>query len=527
AGAVAGAFTLAAAQVAATLRGSTGSLGFLSRRLGGRTDRVVRVGLELLVLALLAGQIMTLRSHGLGSATTGIDPVVATLPVTAALAVGVVLLRVAPLVPRVMAFLLGAGRGATGFVATSSARRDAVIGGLAAVVILTTLSGSVFGATFTRSLSQARSDTQWDSVGAAAHLWDPFAGFGASRITNADLAKIKALPGITAAAGGVTDDSGTFVTGPDPFAQGSPVHLVSLDTADYLRVLANTPLDTPARHQALTALAQASAARPAGDFSQQKTPRLPVPALLTAGAAPGTTGSMQGTVQYAGMPVTIVGTIPALPAGVVPNTGEPELIVDYQLLRAAINNDPVRSEVWVAGSPGAVGALNTPGLLSEPGDQVALRVSLADTGGSRALDQLTERVYAGETVLEGLLCALAVLLTLATGSAARRRAAAFLATMGFGRGRLRRIAVLEALPVLLVVTAGGVATGLGTVPLLAGSVDLTSLAGLTSSHLAVRMNVAVVVAAAIAVPGVALLAVFAEAALRRPMTLVGTLRSER
>ncbi|WP_370348240.1 hypothetical protein [Catenulispora sp. EB89] len=526
---VAGTFVLGAGQAAAALRGSTGSAGFVARRLGGRTDAVARVGLELIVLALLAAQIMTLRSRGLGSATSGIDPVVATLPVTVALAAGVVLLRLAPLVPITLAAALGSGRGATGFVATSSARRNAVIGPLAAVVILATLAGSVFGATFTRSLSVARDVDQWSSVGAGAHVTDPFAGFGSSRITDTDLGRIRAMPGISAAAGGSLDGGASFAAGAaggsGDSSGGQPVTLVGLDVADYLTVIKGTPLDTPGLHRALTALEQASASRPATDYSQSNPAHPPLPALLTSGVAPGTDGAVQGTVQYAGMPVTIVTNSPAFPPGIAPK-GEAVLVVDYKILQAQIGSAPARSDVWVSGRPQALAALSGPGLFSEPNDQVTVEAGPADAAGTNDLDRLTERVYAGETVLEALLCALAVLLTLAAGSAARRRAAAFLATMGFGRPRLRRIAVLEALPVLLVVTAGGLATGLATVPLLAGSVDLSALAGLNSAHLAVHTNVAVVAAATIAVPGVALLAVFAEAALRRPLTVVSALRSE-
>lgn len=532
---VAGTFVLAAGQAAAALRGSTGSAGLVARRLGGRTDAVARLGLELIVLALLAAQIMTLRSRGLGSVGTGIDPVVATLPVTVALAAGVVLLRLAPLVPITLAAALGSGRGATGFVATSSARRNAVIGPLAAVVILATLAGSVFGATFTRSLSVARDVDQWTSVGAGAHVNDPFAGFGSSRITDTDLGRIRATPGISAAAGASLDGGASFAAGAaaggaangsgDSGSGGQPVTLVGLDVADYLTVIKGTPLDTPGLHRALTVLEQASAARPATDYGQGNPAHPPLPALLTSGAAPGTDGAVQGTVQYAGMPVTIVTNSPTLPAGMAP-TGEAVLVVDYQILKAQIGSAPARSDTWVSGRPQALATLSGPGLFSEPNDQVTVEAGPADAAGTTDLDRLTERVYAGETVLEALLCALAVLLTLAAGSAARRRAAAFLATMGFGRPRLRRIAVLEALPVLLVVTAGGLATGLATVPLLAGSVDLSALAGLNSAHLAVHTNVAVVAAATIAVPGVALLAVFAEAALRRPLTVVSALRSE-
>ncbi|WP_194907046.1 FtsX-like permease family protein [Catenulispora rubra] len=527
---VVGTFVLGAGQAAAALRGSTGSAGFVARRLGGRTDAVARIGLELIVLALLAAQIMTLRSRGLGSVGTGIDPVVATLPVTVALAAGVLLLRLAPLVPITLAAALGSGRGATGFVATSSARRNAVIGPLAAVVILATLAGSVFGATFTRSLSVARDVDQWSSVGAGAHVNDPFAGFGSSRITDTDLGRIRAMPGITAAAGGSLDGGASFAAGAAGSggdansSGGQPVTLVGLDVADYLAVIKGSPLDTPGLHRALTVLEQASAARPATDYRQSNPGHPPLPALLTSGAAPGTDGAVQGTVQYAGMPVTIVTNSPALPPGMAPK-GEAVLMVDYQILKAQIGSAPARSDAWVSGRATALAALSGPGLFSEPNDQISMEAGPADAAGTTDLDRLTERVYAGETVLEALLCALAVLLTLAAGSAARRRAAAFLATMGFGRPRLRRIAVLEALPVLLVVTVGGLATGLATVPLLAGSVDLSALAGLNSSHLAVHTNVAVVAAATIAVPGVALLAVFAEAALRRPLTVVSALRS--
>ena len=125
-----------------------------------------------------------------------------------------------------------------------------------------------------------------------------------------------------------------------------------------------------------------------------------------------------------------------------------------------------------------------------------------------------QRLQVAETALEAALCALAVLLTLAIGASARGRAAAFLATMGFGRARLRRVAVIETLPLLVLITAGGVGTGILVLPVLAGSIDLPTLTGLTT-QLRVRADLVAVGVAALAVPGVALAAVLGEGLLRR------------
>jgi putative ABC transport system permease protein len=221
------------------------------------------------------------------------------------------------------------------------------------------------------------------------------------------------------------------------------------------------------------------------------------------------------------VPLTVVAVLHGLPTGIAAG---PVVLVGYDLEQAASTIAMVRTDVFTAGTPAGLAALQHSRPYSDPATTVTLEKSLHRGADSRPLGALIQRIQVAETTLEAALCALAVLLTLAIGAAARGRAAAFLATMGFGRGRLRWIAVVETLPVLLLVTAGGIGTGISVVPVLAGSIDLPALTGLTT-QLRVRADPATIAAAAAAVPGMTLAAVFAERFLRRRLGIVTVLRA--
>ena len=313
---VAGACLLAAAMTAGELRGTGARSGGMARRLGDKADAVARATVEVFVFLVLAAEITTLRSRGIsGNAAAGIDPLTAALPVAIALAAGVVLLRLRPLLPAFLGWMLGNGRGATGFVGTANARRDSAIGGIASVVILMTLSSAVFGATFTSSLDRragtGRSGRPSGPRAGSATRWP---GSNASMITEADMARVRGTAGITGVSA-ASDGLRRHDRGHQDAAQ-TEVTLVAMDVPSYLRVVQGTGVDTPALRSGLTSLVTAMSAHKVSDYTPYTATPLPLPALVSPALAGQAAGPLTATFGGRAVPLQVVGVLDGLPTGI-------------------------------------------------------------------------------------------------------------------------------------------------------------------------------------------------------------------
>ncbi|MET7489940.1 hypothetical protein [Streptomyces sp. NPDC005538] len=115
------------------------------RRSRRRTLVGRRVVLELTVLLATAAGVAALRSQGP-------DGILGAVPVLVALAVVLVLLRVSPLVLRLVLRRTRRGRGTVGFVGAARAAHDAPATGLALFVLVLTLGTAVFGGLVHRTI---------------------------------------------------------------------------------------------------------------------------------------------------------------------------------------------------------------------------------------------------------------------------------------------------------------------------------------------------------------------------------------
>ncbi|WP_240677068.1 hypothetical protein [Actinacidiphila soli] len=104
-----------------------------------------RVVLELTVLLAAAAGVVALRSQGP-------DGILGAVPVLVALAVVLILLRICPLVLRLVLQQTRRGRGAVGFIGAARAAHDAPATGLALFVLVLTLGTAVFGGLVQRTI---------------------------------------------------------------------------------------------------------------------------------------------------------------------------------------------------------------------------------------------------------------------------------------------------------------------------------------------------------------------------------------
>lgn len=131
------------------------------RRTRRRTAVGRRVVLELTVLLATAAGVLALRSQGP-------DGILGAVPVLVALAVVLILLRVYPLVLRLVLRQTRRGRGVVGFVGAARAAHDAPATGLALFVLVLTLGTAVFGGLVQRTVDDGLATGAAWSTGADA-----------------------------------------------------------------------------------------------------------------------------------------------------------------------------------------------------------------------------------------------------------------------------------------------------------------------------------------------------------------------
>ena len=191
--------------------------GGLSGLRGERRDTVSGVGptatgrrrlvLEIMVLVIAAGAVLTLRSRGLvapapsrngvvdpAALTPGADPLVAAAPLLLALAAAVLVARLAPLPLRWLAAVTGRGAGAVTFLGAARAGRDQVAGTLPVLVVVLAMSTCVVGVVVTGTSQHGVRTAAWQQVGADGRL--TALGFTDEELTAA--ARVEGVAGLAA-----------------------------------------------------------------------------------------------------------------------------------------------------------------------------------------------------------------------------------------------------------------------------------------------------------------------------------------
>ncbi|MEU3611552.1 hypothetical protein ABZ725_04420 [Streptomyces sp. NPDC006872] len=495
-----------------------------------------RVVLELTVLLAAAAGVVALRSQGP-------DGILGAVPVLVALAVVLILLRIYPLVLRLVLRQTRRGRGAVGFIGAARAAHDAPATGLALFVLVLTLGTAVFGGLVQRTIGDGlATGAAWTTgADASATVAGTVAPTGA--VTSAGTG---AAPGAAASAGtaAAAPGDGAATTGIRTAVQ----HLRTLDLvgqADGAVISRVAVITVDPRQLAAIApkspLADTLLSGPATETGTTADAGAPLPSFLSP--------DLRATERTGGFTATVV------------TQGQPPLNLDFEpvgTLTAAELRDPLLGPVTAqiaAGTPMLITTTaaehlmpqqpsgSTVLLLEADGPATAepavLRAAAAKALGPPArirvrsetlstlrTDGLTQglgTIYTAGSILAALSGLLALALELTLTSHERRRTTSFLRTLGLGGREAGAVHFLQLLPLAVASAVGGTLLGLLEPRLMAGTLDLRQFTG-GPTQPALRTDYSLTLALVVGVTALILAAAATETVLARRRRLGGELR---
>jgi putative ABC transport system permease protein len=411
-----------------------------------RVSALRRVIIEVTVVAAAAGGLAVL--HFQGSGATG-DFYASAAPVLLAIGVAVVLVRLYPLAVRAILRLRAPRASAAtflGLVRAARAPAAAVLPAFAMVLALTLVSfaGMVRGAVLAGEVAAS-----WQQAGADAVISEPQA------LSPALQRAVAAVPGVqrVAAIGIAT------VT-----VNGGQLDVVTVNPAQYARLLAGTPLPQPP--------SAFKAGAGAGPVPGVAAPALAAPGLAAA-LGSGTFGVI---VDDYYIPARVVGQAANMTA--FPTVSNGYIVLPRQALSFLA---PQPTTLLVNGPHLNEAALRAAVARQGPGATVVFRSRLL---AGLELAPLEHGAYLAMTlggIAAGVCGLLVLLLSLLLSASARRLAVARMSTMGLSAGQARAQGLVELLPQLLAVVAGGLGCAVALVPLIGPALNLEVFTGSTSS----------------------------------------------
>jgi putative ABC transport system permease protein len=398
-----------------------------------RTLAVRRLITEAGLVLVAAGGLAVLRYKG----STG-DFYASAAPVLLAIGVAVVMLRLYPLLVRGTLRLRGQRASAATFLGLARAARASASAALPAFALVLALALVSFAGMVRGAVQRGEVAASWQEAGADAVITEP------GTISAALQRAVAAVPGVQHLA--VADVGTATATG------GRQFYVLAVDPNQYAALLAGAPLPQPP--PAFTAAAAATAGA--------------VPALVAPGLA----------AQFGHSPVgVLIGgrTVRARVVGQAASMSAlSDLSDDYLVLprRALGNATPPPTTLLVTGPDLSRVALAAAVARYGRGSAVLLRSRLVAALGRAPLQRGAYLALALGAVAAACCGLLVLLLSLMLSASARRLALARMSTMGLSSGQSRALSLVELLPQLLAVLAGGLGSAAALVPLIGPALNL-------------------------------------------------------
>jgi putative ABC transport system permease protein len=468
----------------------------------GRGDLVIgrrsprRLIAEITALIVVAGAVLALRLRGLAPGA-GFDPYLSSAPVLVAAAAGLIAIRVYPVPLRLLLRFTAAGRGTVGYLGMARSARTRSVPMLPALALVVALTVIALGGLIRAAVSHGQSAASWQQVGADALV----EGGGSNpSVSPAARRAMAGVPGVRLACAAYVISPGSALAANQLLGAGgvSGIGLVIADPAQYAALVADTPW--PAFPATLLAPPRAGSPRDA-----------PVPVI----ASPAVAAAMRsgtGQIGFAGSELTIrvaatVSSTPALPGG-----GLFVIIPSWVASRLAGSVAP--NTVLIAGPATNIRDLRAVAARTAPGSLVVSRAAVLQATADTPLVHASDLMFEESAGAAAACAVAAVLLGLLLSGRDRTRLAAWLTAMGMTARQGRRLAVLDALPLLLVAILGAEIAGLALGPLIGPGLVLSAF---TSSTAPVPLQPDVVALIAPAVGAVILITVAAigQSALAR------------
>jgi putative ABC transport system permease protein len=439
---------------------------------------------ELTAVALAAGGLVVLRQQGLSQAG-GVDFYTSAAPVLLAVPAALIVMRLCPAAVRGLLHLAGRRRGVTAFVGLARAARAALAAILPAFALVLALTVIAFGFMIRSTVLRGQVAVSWQATGADAVI-----SIGSSP------ALTPAARRSVAAAGGARQSAVVLLASATPTG-GAPVDIALVDPASYAALTAGTP--------APRFPAAALSAGPAGTAGW--------PVLASPGAAadlPRGGATLSSDVGPLRVRVArIIASTPAFPGSsrfIVAPMAAVRNLREFTPPALLLINGPKLNEQALAAA--------TRHLI--PGATISFRSTVLSALTRAPLPRGADVAFAQGSAAAGGLCVLILLLTLVLAARSRAMTLARLSTMGLGSGQARWLAVLEAMPIVVAATAGGLVCAWALVPILGPALNLSAFTG-SSAGVPVQVYVPALVIPAIGlvVISVATLTIQAFIASRR------------
>ena len=432
----------------------------------GRRAAARRLVIESALVLASAGGLILLHDQGLAPGSP--DPYASLAPVLVAVPVAVIVLRCYPAAIRPLLRLTGRRRGVTAFVGLARAVRTAPTAALPVFALVLALTLVAFAGMVRSAVLRGEVAASWQEVGADAAISSPFA------LSPAQLRAISAVPGVQRTAA-LTVTTGLF---PGSYGQFG---VVLVDPRQYGALLAGTP-----GQSAPAAALRADSATSSGGRAW----------ALAAGGL-GASLSNRGTTVDIGagaqpVRVRIAGQVP-VSSVISAVIGAQYLVLPRSALGASAEPPAV---MLVVGAHLNVRDLTRAVRLLPPGTTLSLRRQVLTGLQDAPLQQNAYVAFAIGSAVAALLSLLVLLLTLVIGARSRQQTLARMSTMGLSRGQGRRLAMLEALPLILAAVIGGAGCTVLLAPLVGPALDLSVFTG-TTGTVPVRVEYVVLAAAAI------------------------------
>ena len=448
----------------------------------GRADLAVprrsvrRLVVESTALVVIVGGVVALRVRGL-TPGAGVDPYLVAAPVLIAVAAGLIAARAYPVPLRVMLRVAAARRGPVGFLGIARSARARSVPLLPALALVVAMAVIALGGMVRAAITSGQITASWQQVGADAVV---NAAGASTSISPSAQAAVAATPGVRHASAvflmaSESPQAANLLVG----STGAlSIGVIIVDPARYAALVADTPWPAfPAR---------LLAAPPAG----QRGGAVPVIASPNV-AAEVRAGSRQLAFEGAELTLRVAATASSTPA--LPGGGSFVIVPAWVSSRLIDNTTP--NTMLLTGANLNIRALRAVVARVVPGGQITSRAAALQAAAG------SPTVHGSDLALEdaaaaAAACAVAaVLLGVLLSGRDRTRLGVWLTAMGMTARQARRLALLDALPLLLVALLGGELASLALGPLIGPGLDLSAFTG-SSAPVSLRPDLVALIAPA-------------------------------
>jgi putative ABC transport system permease protein len=457
-----------------------------------------RLVIESTAIVVIVGGVVALRVRGLAPGA-GVDPYLVATPVLIAIAAALVAARAYPVPLRALLRITAARRGSVGFLGIARSARARSVPMLPALALVVAMAVIALGGMVRAAVTSGQVSESWQQVGADAVV---NAAGASTSISPAAQAAIAATPGVRRA-------SAVFLISP-----GSPqaanllvgatgalsVGVIIVDPAQYAALAADTPWPAfPAR---------LLAAPPAG----QRGGIVPVIASPRV-AADIRGGSRQLAFEGSTVTLRAVATTSGTPA--LPGGGAFVILPTWASSRFI--DDITPNTMLLTGAHIDFRALQAVVARKLAGGQIVSRAAALQAAAGSPIVHASDLALEDAAAAAAACAVAAVLLGVLLSGRERTRLGVWLAAMGMTARQARRLALLDALPLLLVAIVGGELASLALGPLIGPGLDLSAFTG-SSAPVLLRPDAVALIAPAVGTLILIMVAAAVQNALIRRQT---------